>query len=309
MVSPRKRYPLRVRTEDNIKFVDQETEKENPPSQTAMAKKIKCSQSLVNRIINKDLKKKLAKKSKVQSLNANQMNQRKGAARRLYEKYLAKNRFKYVVTLYEAYVYMDNTGGQRSIYYVRRGKMNDKNFVKFRESHPKGFMIVAAICYQGKVRLFRVEPKVKINSDYYSERVLQVVYKRIAKIYSNNDIKKVWFHQDKASSHFSKRTLKTLDQLKRTHGINYIPKHDIPVKSPDIAPMDFCVFGLLKQALWKHHPKDLDELWKLTQREWRKIPMTRIRNALMSWKYRCRLVVKRSGRHIENVLHLKNVIY
>ena len=37
-------------------------------------------------------------------------------------------------------------------------------------------------------------------------------------------------------------------------GIHAIPFTDIPVKSPDAAPMDFCAFDLLKSAVAKHRP-------------------------------------------------------
>ena len=106
--------------------MDNETEKENPLSHNSMAQKLKCSRQSIGDIINKDLNKKLRKKTKVHSLNAKQMNQRKTVTRRLYEKYLAKNKYKYVVTLDEAWIYLSNTCGQRSIYYVRRGEMDEK---------------------------------------------------------------------------------------------------------------------------------------------------------------------------------------
>ena len=33
-----------------------------------------------------------------------------------------------------------------------------------------------------------------------------------------------------------------------------VPFTDIPIKSPDVSPMDFCAFGLLKSALVKLRP-------------------------------------------------------
>ena len=77
-------------------------------------------------------------------------------------------------------------------------------------------------------------------------------------------------------------------------GISFIPFSDILTKSPDL--MDFCGFGLLKQALRK--PTTLDGLWKTCQQCWQEIPMD-----TLSWKYRCRLVVESQGFHIENKLH------
>lgn len=310
VVSPHKpRCPLRVRTEDNIAFVDKETEKENPLSLRSMAKVLKCSPKTIHTIIHKDLNKIVRKKRRIHSLNSRQMMQRKSAARRLYEKYLAKNRFKFIVSEDESWIYMDNTGGKRGIYYIRKGQMDDKQFGKVMERHPKGFMIAAAVSYMGKLPLIRVQKSAKINSTYYCKHILKPIYRNISKLYVKSDYKHIWFHQDCAPSHFSRETFETLEKLKSKYGINYIPKKDIPVKSPDIAIMDFCVFGLLKQAIHKRIPSTLDELWKVVKQEWRRLPMVSIRRALMAWKYRCRRVVQRCGQHIENVKHSKKVYF
>jgi hypothetical protein len=110
----------------------------------------------------------------------------------------------------------------------------------------------------------------------------------------------VKLHQDKASSHTSKSTINFLNQKKISTGISYIPFSDIPAKSPDISPMDFCGFGLLKQALRKRKPTTLDGLWKACKQCWEEIPLQTLQKSLISWKYRCRLIVQRKGYHIEN---------
>ena len=63
VVSPYKRRLNRVRTENNIKFVDNETEKENALTHNSMAKILKCSLQSIGDIINKDLNKKIKKKN------------------------------------------------------------------------------------------------------------------------------------------------------------------------------------------------------------------------------------------------------
>ena len=42
---------------------------------------------------------------------------------------------------------------------------------------------------------------------------------------------------------------------------------DIPDKTPDVSPMHFCAFGLLKSALSKHRPTTLLRFWKAVQGE------------------------------------------
>ena len=51
-------------------------------------------------------------------------------------------------------------------------------------------------------------------------------------------------------------------------GISYIVRKDIPVKSPDTAPLNFYGFGYLKQRLATRRPKTLIwGIWKFLQQE------------------------------------------
>ena len=53
----------------------------------------------------------------------------------------------------------------------------------------------------------------------------------------------------------------------QNYGIYYIPVKNIPVQVPDIVPLDFYIFKLLKQVLWHHKGiKDTGELWKMTKK-------------------------------------------
>ena len=45
------------------------------------------------------------------------------------------------------------------------------------------------------------------------------------------------------------------------------------LKSPGLPPMDYCAFGLLKQALFKQHFKTLDGHGKIVKEKWNKIMM------------------------------------
>ncbi|UYV77146.1 hypothetical protein LAZ67_14003441, partial [Cordylochernes scorpioides] len=78
----------------------------------------------------------------------------------------------------------------------------------------------------------------------------------------------------------------TKSDLRQRTGINTIPKNRTPVKSPDLVPMDFCIFGCLKRALGKRHPRTIEGLWKVVKEEWDLLSMTMIRKCLLSWKIR-----------------------
>ncbi|UYV61687.1 hypothetical protein LAZ67_1005917 [Cordylochernes scorpioides] len=48
--------------------------------------------------------------------------------------------------------------------------------------------------------------------------------------------------------------------------------------------MDFCIFGCLKRALGKRHPRAIEGLWKVVKEEWDLLSMTMIRKCMLSWK-------------------------
>lgn len=161
----------------------------------------------------------------------------------------------------------------------------------------------------GKLTLKKVAKNVKINSDYYQRYILDPIFREEIPALYNNDIRNVFFHQDKATSHFSRSTTTFLQELSQETGINVIPKNHIPVKSPDAAPMDFCVFGILKRAIGDRHPKTLNGLWKVLCEEWEKLSLITLQKALLTWKLRCRAIVKNQGYPIEHNRRHKYGLY
>src|SRR5882757_2742552 len=131
-----------------------------------MIRKLNISKWTLRRVITLNLKQKLIKKAKVQALTAVHKQRRKTVARKLYERYLSKDKYKNVVTIDEAWIYMHNTGRRRGVYYAKQDRSDDKHWVRFREQNPKGFMVIAGVCYNGKLRLKKVDPKTKIDSKY-----------------------------------------------------------------------------------------------------------------------------------------------
>lgn len=295
-------YPTKVRTPLIISKVASHVLKENPTPQRTIAKSLNISIGTVNKIIKSDLKLIKTKKHDVHRLTPKHVSQRKTMCRLLYENYLAGEKWKYVVTIDEAWIYLSDCNRKRSIYYRKRGE-KDINcwFRENKESFAKGFMVITGFSYNGKLKIRKVEKNVKINSDYYQKYVLTPIFKEdIPSLYPNN-LHCVKFHQDKATSHTSKSTALFFEKMRNETGIEAIPFKCIPPKSPDVSPMDYCAFGLLKQALYKRHPKTLDGLWKIVVEEWNKINLDILRKALLSWKSRCNMIVQQKGYQIEHI--------
>ena len=207
-----------------------------------------------------------------------------------------------MVTLDEAYFYLNYCNGERKICYVKRGgEIPSEWLVRCSESWPTGFMVVARMTGRGTLPLLKVPPQVKISSAYYVENVLkQYLETDVPKLYPG-ELDKVTFHHDRASSHRANNTTLYLEDLRLRTGINYIAKENIPVKSPDISPMDFFGFGFLKQALFRRKARTLNGLWKAVEEEWAKVTPEKCTEVFSAWKRRCRAVSAFHGGHIEQV--------
>jgi hypothetical protein len=240
-------------------------------------------------------------KAKVHSLLPRHIAERRTNSRKPYEKHLAGEKWKFVATLDEAWVYMTNCNKVRAITYRKRGAAGRSDwFRECSESFPQGFMIVAGYTYRGKLALHKVGKNVKVNAVYYQTNVLDQIYREQLPQLYGNDVRNVWIHQDKASSHTAKSTQAYMTRMATETGIRAIPYSDIPVKSPDASPMDFCGFGLLKRALGRRRPRTIDGLWKACQQEWDAIPLASLQKSLLQWKLRCRAIARMHGRQIEH---------
>jgi hypothetical protein len=296
-------YPRKVVTKGLISKVKAQVLKENPPTQRSLASALGTSSRTINKIINKDLGLKKTKKYNVHRLLPRHIAERRTNCRKLYEKHLSGEKWKFVVTLDEAWIYLSDCGKKRGIFYKKRTEKSTENWFKeSREGFPKGFMVVAGFSYNGKLTIRKIEKNAKINSKYFQDKILTPIFEKDIPSLYPMDLDKVELHQDKASSHTSKSTALFLEKMRNETGIKAIPFGHIPVKSPDASPMDFCAFGLLKQALSKRKPKTLDGLWKVVEDEWSKLSIVTLRKSLLSWKIRCRSIVQNKGYQIE---HLK----
>ncbi len=141
---------------------------------------------------------------------------------------------------------------------LKKGETVLENWVReYDESFPKGFMVRGGITGRGPLPLLRIPKNTKISSKTFLKYVLQPLMKKhLPKVYPN-EMDKVFYHHDKASSHTASKTQEYPEEECLKIG-TYIKNKDIPVKSPDGSPMDFFGFGHLKQKLFKCLATTLD---------------------------------------------------
>jgi transposase len=307
---PKYRRPPIKRIPGTVRKIATMVTKENPTSHRAIQKKTGLSLDTINKVIHKDLKLVSRKKGRVHKLSDKNKKNRKTNCRKLYEKHLAGDKWKYAVTLDEALIYLDETNGKKEICYVDTTETVPESWIfEKSESFQKSFMVVGVITGKRTLPLMRVPSNTKINAQYYVDYVLKPLFTEYLPRLYRKEMNKVFFHHDKCTSHTAKITTEFLEKQRKEQGISYILPQDIPVKSPDASPLDFFGFGYLKQTLASKRPKTLDGVWKLSQEVWSKIKKKTIGKVFGSWKKRLRLISTKDGQQIEHIkaIHSKKI--
>jgi hypothetical protein len=89
--------------------------KRNPMSYRDIRNKTGLGLATISKVIHHDLDLETKNKTKVHKLSEENKKNRKTNCRKLYEKYLASDRWKYAVTLDEALVYLDDSNKESRI--------------------------------------------------------------------------------------------------------------------------------------------------------------------------------------------------
>ncbi|CAF4482595.1 unnamed protein product [Rotaria sp. Silwood2] len=113
-------------------------------------------------------------------------------------------------------------------------KRGQQSFQLYRRL-ARGFMVWGGVSSQGKTAFRFVAPGTKVNSNYYINKILKpFLAQDVPRLFPKRRKVKWFFHQDSAPK--------------------WMPA------SPDAAPMDYSIWGYLKQQLNKTHIDCLDEL-------------------------------------------------
>ncbi|OQV12441.1 hypothetical protein BV898_13317 [Hypsibius exemplaris] len=208
----------------------------NPLTRSAFSLKYGVSATTIARVISQDLEGKVRKKCRVHALSNKQAKQRLDRGPR-FLRYINARKWKNVITIDEAWVYLIDVNRIRKIYYDFRGERSPESWTIFwKESHPKDIIFVAGVCSRCKTAIRFVKPGAKINSEYYIQHVLKPLFKNdIRNLFPGELINKVVSHHDSAPAHSSKITQEWL----RKSGIKFIPKEYWMGDSPDLAPWVF----------------------------------------------------------------------
>ena len=116
------------------------------------------------------------------------------------------------------------------------------------------------------------------------------------------------FQQDGTRSHTSKVTVTYLEE----HFCTFLKPDFWPPNTPDLNPCDYAIWGTLEAKIWRHNRFQITSLEDLKERivkEWDALLQDVISRAISSFRKRVRMVIKKNGRHIENIFRRTSNIF
>ena len=142
----------------------------------------------------------------------------------------------------------------------------------FRRQKSSSVMMWAAISKTWKSPLIFVPQGAKVNTKAYIETILTPALQAAKKHFKD---KPFIFQQDGAPSHTSKKTQKWCQD----HFPGFWSKEVWPPSSPDLNPMDFCVWSLLEADACASSHVSVGALKSSLEKAWAKIPQETLRKA------------------------------
>lgn len=295
--------PISVRTDENIEKVSglicsQEGRPGTSKSTRAIAKEVGISQKSVLRIAKKDLGLSCFKRTTVQVLNVDTKLKRLVQCNSQLRR-LPVHRCKCVFFTDEKAFYVDPPVSMQNDRCWARGKKRDISAERLLVQHSKfsqHVMVSAGVCFGGRGRLHFVPDKTKVNAGNYIANLLPSLIQDCHNLLQQDFV----FQQDEAPAHTAHQTPEWLE----AHCPDYVKKDQWPPNSPDLNPLDYCVWGLMLAEYKKHRPKPSNkaELKAVLQTIWDSLPQESIDKAVLGFRKRLLACVRVDGGHFEHVL-------
>lgn len=291
-----------VRDEDNINAVgdlvmSQEDKPQTHRSVRQISRETGIRRSSVHNIIKKDLNLKCFRKKPAQQLSLANMQARLERCRQLLRKYpphlvdfiwFSDEKLFTVAApsnLQNDRVYVPSS--------VKKRDVDAARLLRTRPTFSKSLMVSVAVSGLGTTQMHFLEPGVKINGDYYRNTVLlNMLLPDIRSVSRDHYV----FQQDGAPAHRARETIALLQR----ETPDFIHPEMWPPNSPDINPVDYSIWGILQERVYRRQLHDVEELKERLLAEWAQLDHSIIASAIAQWRCRLNACVQANGGHFEH---------
>jgi len=118
----------------------------------------------------------------------------------------------------------------------------------------RSLMVSVGVSVLGTTSIHFIEPGVKVNGQYYREDLGLLMQKLLPDIRQLSEF--YVFQQDSAPAHSARETIELLTMETQ----EFTPPTLWPPNSPDLNPVDYKVWSVMLEKVYKKRIKDIDEL-------------------------------------------------
>ena len=163
--------------------------------------------------------------------------------------------------------------------------------------HPKRVTVWCGFWSRGIIGPFFFENEqglaVSVNGDRYRTMLNKFLYTKIEEKYIGN----IWFQQNDATCHTAEVTLDVLRPVFRDRIINRRADVVWPPRSCDLTPLDYYLWGALKDKCYANKPETIDALKAIGE-----ILLHTIDNVLKNWTDRVGYCIASRGSHLNEII-------
>lgn len=160
----------------------------------------------------------------------------------------------------------------------------------------------AAIWSQGIIGPFFFEDEHGATATVTSDRYVQMLETQFLPAIQDQQefvAGDLWFMQDGAPPHIGRNVRTWMQQNFAEHEIGRYGNIHWPARSPDLTPMDFFVWGWVKEKVYQEPVSSLCELKARIVQKIQEMPLDFVESSLLSFKRRLQSCIDCGGHHIE----------
>lgn len=294
VINDRKRTgrPRSIRTPEVIKAVRERIRRNPARSGRKLGKDFKVGKTTMKIILKQDLGLKAYKKTKIHGLTDAQKVKRYERSKLLLDWHAGDE---IIFSDEKLFLLQESHNAQNDRVYAATLDdipSNKRNVQRFQ--NVSSVMVWGAISPRGKLPLIFIEKGVKINQKYYLDEVLKKVLLPEAQKLFGDDF--YCFQQDGAPAH----TAKLVQQWCEQNLTDFITKEEWPPSSPDLNPLDFCIWGYMLAHLNMKNIHTLEQFRKEIIKVWDEIPIEVVRAACADFEKRLKAVREIKGERFES---------
>ena len=144
-------------------------------------------------------------------------------------------------------------------------------------------MVSGGVSALGRTDIHFVEPGVKINGQYYRDELLMQGLLPNIRQFSDFFI----FQQDGAPAHRARETV----ELLMNETPDFIQPTMWPPNSPDLNPVDYAIWSIMQEKVYRRKIRDVNELRERILEAWNQLDQGVIDKSVRQWRARLRACI------------------